>query len=111
MFLDIDSIRSLGGMLLLFKSKTFIAAEVAVERFLLSHSRERLLYTVSYIFFMYRTSELKNIFIFIKFSIVIQNVLQNQAKCLVRISKTTPSGISLHVSKEAGLYLRQSQVD
>ena len=37
--------------------------------------------------------------------------INNQVKYLVRISKTTPSGISSHVSKEAGLYLRQSQVD
>jgi hypothetical protein len=30
---------------------------------------------------------------------------------LIAISKTTPSGISLHVSKEDGLYLKHSQVD
>ena len=42
-------------------------------------------YAVFYIFFMYRTSELKNILIFINFLVVIQNTIQNQVKYLVRI--------------------------
>ena len=40
---------------------------------------------------MYRCSELKNIFMFINFLVVIQNVVQNQAKCLVRVRKSTHS--------------------
>ena len=67
MFLGIDYIKSLGRLLLLFKSKYFLAAAYAVTRYSLSHLRKRFCYIISHIFFMYRSSELKNILIFIIF--------------------------------------------
>jgi len=74
MFLDIDGIRPLSRMLLLFKSKRYLAAAHAVTRCSLSHLRKRCCYTVSYIFFIYRPSELKNILMFIILDII-QNVI------------------------------------